>query len=246
MKKSYLLTILGIIVASLTFAQSEETRNLSSFSKISAQEGIDVYIKEGSKEEARIVAKSVDSDEVLTDVSGGRLKIHLEGNSHNNVSVEVYVTYKSLNSLEASSAASISGKDLITTSGDFDIEVSSAGDIRAKIKANELNIDVSSAGDAKLEVDVDEIEADVTSSGDVELRGSARIQNIEVGSAGEYDADGIESEEVDVEANSGGSIRVNVTDKIDGRANSGGRIRYQGSPKYVDVSANSGGSVRKF
>lgn len=245
MKKSYLLTVLGIIVASLTFAQSEETRNLSSFSKISAQEGIDVYLKEGSKEEARIVAKSVDADEVLTDVSGGRLKIHLEGNNHDNVNVEVYVTYKSLNGLDASSAASISCDDLITSSGDFDVEVSSAGRIQARIKSDEISIDASSAGDAELEVDVDEIEADVSSAGDVEISGSARIQDVEVGSSGDYDADEVVSEEVDVDASSGGSIRVNVTNKIKGSANSAGKIRYKGSPKYVDVSANSGGSVRK-
>lgn len=245
MKKSFLLTLIGIAVASLTFAQSKETRNLSSFSEISAQEGIDVFLTKGSREEVKIVAESVDADEVLTDINGGKLKIHLEGNSHNNVDVEVYVTYKSLDALQASSAASIFGKELITTSGDFEIDVSSAGDIRAKIKAGELKIDASSAGGVELEVEVDAIRADVQSAGDVEVTGMAREQEVEVESSGDYDAEDIESESVNVEASSGGTIRVNVSSRIDGNANSGGTIKYKGSPKYVDVSTSSGGSIRK-
>ncbi|MEQ9007554.1 MAG: DUF2807 domain-containing protein, partial [Ekhidna sp.] len=89
MKKSLLITLLGIFVAGAALAQSEETRSLSSFSEISAHEGIDVFIKAGDKEEARIVSDSHDLDEVLTEVSGGRLKIHLEGNNHRNIDVDV-------------------------------------------------------------------------------------------------------------------------------------------------------------
>ncbi len=245
MKKSYLITLLGVLIASFTFAQSEETRSLSSFSRISANEGIDVYLKEGDKEEARVIARNIDLDDVLTDVSGGRLKIHLDGNNHRNIDVEVYVTYKSINAISVSSAASVRAEDKLETSGDFDVDVSSAGDLEATIKADELSIDVSSAGDAELEVEVDEIEANVSSAGDIEVSGSARMQDIEAHSSGGYDAYDVESEEVDVSASSGGSIKVNVSQKVDARASSGGTVRYRGSPRYVDVSSSSGGTIRR-
>ena len=123
MKKSLLITLLGIFVAGAALAQSEETRSLSSFSEISAHEGIDVFIKAGDKEEARIVSDSHDLDEVLTEVSGGRLKIHLEGNNHRNIDVDVYVTYKSINAISASSAASLTAEGTIDANGsDFDID----------------------------------------------------------------------------------------------------------------------------
>jgi hypothetical protein len=246
MKKSILITLLGVFVAGFTFAQSEETRSLSSFSRISAQEAIDVFITQGNKEEARIVADNIDLEDVLTEVNGGRLKIHLDGNKWRNVDVEVYVTYKSISAISASSAASLTSQEQINASGDFDVDVSSAGDIKASIKADELSIDASSAGDAELEVDVNEIEANVSSSGDVEVSGSARMQDIEASSSGDYDAYDVESEEVDVSASSGGSIKVNVSEKVDARASSGGNVRYKGSPRYVDVSSSSGGSVKKY
>lgn len=248
MKKSFIITLLGILVAGATFAQSEETRSLSSFSEVSAHEGIDVFLKEGNKEEARIVSDSHDLDEVLTDVSGGRLKIHLEGNNHRNIDVEVYVTYKSLNSISSSSASSITSEGTIDANGgDFDVDVSSAGDIIASIEnADEVSIDASSAGDAELKIQANEIEADVSSAGDIEVEGTAKKQDIEASSSGDYYAFDLESEEVEASASSGGSIKVSVSADLDARANSGGSVKYKGNPKYLNANSNSGGSVRKY
>jgi hypothetical protein len=247
MKKSFIITLLGILVAGATFAQSEETRNLSSFSEISAHEGIDVFIKAGSKEEARIVSDSHDLDEVLTEVSGGRLKIHLEGNNHRNIDVEVYVTYKSINAISASSAASLTAEGSIDANGnDFDVDVSSAGDIDASIEnADEVEIDASSAGDARLKIEANEINAEVSSAGEIEISGVTKKQDIQASSSGDYDGYDLESEEAEASASSGGGIKVNVSKKLDARASSGGSVRYKGSPTYLDASSSSGGSVRK-
>ncbi|WP_370087683.1 head GIN domain-containing protein [Ekhidna sp.] len=247
MKKSIFITMLGILVAGITFAQSEETRNLSSFSEISAHEGIDVYISKGDKEEARIVSDSHDLDEVLTEVSGGRLKIHLEGNNHRNIDVEVHVTYKSINSISAASASTLIARGTIDANGgDFDVDVSSAGDIEATIEnADEVKIDASSAGDARLKISANEIEADVSSAGEIEIEGVAKKQDIEVSSSGDYDGYDLESEEVDARASSGGSVKVSASKKLDARASSGGTIKYKGNPQYLDANSSSGGSVRK-
>ncbi|MEQ9468408.1 MAG: head GIN domain-containing protein [Ekhidna sp.] len=247
MKKTLLTSILGILVAGFALAQSEETRNLSSFSEIAAQEGIDVFIKQGDKEEARVVSESHDLDEVLTEVSGGRLKIHLEGNNHRNIDVDVYVTYKSIQAISASSAASLTSEGTIDANGnDFDVDVSSAGDVDAKIEnADELSIDASSAGDARLKVQANEVEAEVSSAGEIEISGKARKQDIGASSSGDYDGYDLESEEVEANASSGGTIKVNVSNRLDARASSGGSVRYKGSPQYLDASSSSGGSVRK-
>lgn len=248
MKKSFIALLTGVLVVGMTYAQSEETRSLSSFSRISAHEGINVYLEKGSKEEARVVARDIDIEDVLTEVSGGRLKIHIDGNRWNNrnIDVDVYVTYEEVNALSASSAASISARNPIETDGDFDVDVSSAGDVEAEIIADELTVDASSAGDANLIVNVNELEADASSSGDIEIEGVAKFQDIETSSSGDYDGYDVESEEVRASASSGGSIKINVTNRIDARASSGGSVRYKGSPRYVDVSSSSGGSVKKY
>ncbi|MEP5610711.1 MAG: DUF2807 domain-containing protein, partial [Cyclobacteriaceae bacterium] len=142
MKKSILTLVFFSFLSGLAFAQSEETRSLSSFSKVSAQESIEVYLKKGDKEEARVVSDNIDLSDVRTDVSLGRLKIHIEDNDrwsrNRNVDVKVYVTYKSVNALSSSSSSSIEVEDKLETSGDFDVDVSSSGYVRASLKADEL------------------------------------------------------------------------------------------------------------
>jgi len=244
MKKLVIITI--VLFAGLMANAQEETRKLSSFSEISVQEAIDAYIKSGDKEEIRIkTSGNIDLDEVLTDVSGGKLKIHLEGNSHRNVNVTVWVTYKSIKEVNVSSAASLVGKNTVNASGDFRISVSSAGDLELNLKADDLDIEVSSAGDAKLEVDVSSIDASISSAGDVEIKGFAKTQDINVSSSGDYDGYGVESEEAEVSASSGGSARVSVSEQLNARASSGGSIRYKGNPR-MDVSSSSGGSIKKY
>ena len=252
MKRIFLITVFGILTAGAALAQSEETRSLSSFSEIAAKEGINVFIKSGDKEEAKVISKSHDLDKVLTDVSGDRLKIYIDNGrkwkwkNNKNVNVDVYVTYKSISALSASSAASIDSEGVVQANSDFDIDVSSAGDINAKIVGiDELNIEASSSGDARLDVEAKEIKASASSSGGITIKGTVEYQDIEASSAGDYEGYDLISKEAKASVSSGGSIKVNVTEKMNGRASSGGSVKYKGEPKDVDVDSSSGGSVRR-
>ena len=245
MKKSLLVIVLGVLVAGTTFAQAEETRSLPSFSRITVHQGIDVFIKEGNTEEARVVTKNVDLDEILTEVTGKGLKVYLEGNTYSTVDVEVYVTYRSIHALGASSGASVTAEGEIEVDGDVDVDVSSGGDVAASIRANKLSIEASSGGDVVLKVQVDEIVADVSSGGNTAISGTTCSQGVKVSSSGGYYGYDLESERVDASASSGGSIKVNVSNKIKGKASSGGSVRYKGTPKHVNARSSSGGSVKK-
>ncbi|MEM6641537.1 MAG: head GIN domain-containing protein [Bacteroidota bacterium] len=251
MKKSCLITVLGILVAAAAFAQ-EETRDLRSFSTISASEGIDVFLLKGTDESARVVINSgnIELDDVLTEVSGSRLKIHLDDGKgwtkRKNIDVEVFVKYKSLEGLRASSAASISAENAIDANGDFEIDVSSAGDIEVEINnVQELDIEASSAGDARLVVEAEEIDAGISSAGGIEISGYATTQEIDASSSGDYEGFDLKSKEVDASASSGGSVEVNVNDRLRARASSGGSVRYRGEPTNVNSDSSSGGSVKK-
>lgn len=244
MKRILLLSTL-ILTATLVFAQKEETRSLSSFEYISAHEGVDVYFKAGSKEEARIKASGVDLDEVLTEVSGGKLKIHLEGNNHRNVDVTVWVTYKSLKGVSASSAADIKGENKVTCNCEFKISASSAGDVYVEVKADDLDVSASSAGDVDAKVEIaGDIDASVSSAGGIEISGTARSLDATASSSGDFEGFDLTVDEADVSASSGGSIEITVKEQMDARASSGGDVRYRGNPR-MDVSTSSGGSVKR-
>ncbi|MBL6445194.1 DUF2807 domain-containing protein [Fulvivirga sp. 29W222] len=212
-------TLSGVI------AQDTEVRNVGSFHEIRTGQAIDVYLKEGAKESVRLEVKGISLEDVLTDVSGGRLKIHLASGRHSHHVVKVYVTYVKLDHISASSASSVFSE--------------------GTIKGDRLEVNVSSAADVEVSINMNEVTVSVSSSGDLELKGRAKYLEISASSAGGVDAFDLESENVKVRASSAGGAKVVATKEIDARASSGGSIRYRGNPERSQTDSSSGGSVRK-
>ncbi len=222
--KKILLTLSGLFIVLSVFAQSKETRNLSSFSEISVSEAIKVELVKGNSEKAEVEVTGTDAENVLTEVSGDRLKVHMASGNWRNVNAFVRVTYKDLEEIDVSSAGSITTETAI--SGDrMEIDVSSAGKADLIFNVGQMELDVSSAGNFNAEGSVDEIEVDVSSAGSVSA----------------YD---LKCKNADLSASSAGSIKITVTDQIDARASSGGSIRYKGNPDKERVSSSAGGSVK--
>lgn len=224
MKKWIAILLMGF--GTLAYGQGAETRALGAFDELSVGEAIDVYITKGNKDEAKIVTKYIDSEKVLTEVSGGKLRIHMENGNWRKTDVKVYLTYKNLQSLSVSSAASVISENVVT--------------------ADNFEVSCSSSGSAKLELDVQFLEVDVSSSGDVEARGKAVKQDIRVSSAGDYYGFDVVSDEVYVRASSAGSAKVTASKILDAKANSAGSIRYKGNPDKEYVSSTSGGSAKRY
>lgn len=224
MKKLFLSTSL-ILLCFFAIGQDREERKLNSFDEVQVSQGIDAYLEKGTKESVKVEARGIPLDEVLTEVYGGRLKVHLSKNRWRDYSVTVYITYVSLDGISASSAANVTGKNII--------------------KGDRLDLDVSSAADIEVEVDVNDLSCDASSSGDIEVSGKTKYLDVEVSSAGGVDAYDLEAEIVKVDASSGAGAKVYATKEIDAEASSGASVRYRGDPAKSRTDTGSGGSVRK-
>jgi hypothetical protein len=222
----YLVLLLSVFSAIFGWAQESQTRDVKGFSGIRAMENVDVYIKKGDKEIVRVEATGVSADNVLTEVSGGILKVHMkDGNYRRGVTVKVYVTYTSIDKLSANSAGSIFSEETM--------------------RQKSLDINVSSAGSVEVSVDIDHITANASSGGDIELKGNAKAVDFEASSGGQISGFDLQSVKATATASSGGSVKVSVKDDFDARASSGGVVRYRGNPMKSSTNASSGGSVRK-
>ncbi|MFT6865676.1 MAG: hypothetical protein ACJA08_000499 [Cyclobacteriaceae bacterium] len=241
------ILFLFLFVGSQLAAQNTETRNLKAFKTVSVSQGINTYLSEGSTESARIVVSgNLDLEDVLTDVDGsGELDISLDGNNFRNVDVKVYVTYRKLEGLKASSAGSIQVRDDVSCDCTFEIDVSSAGEVEIDLKANSVELEASSAGNIEANIEAMEIEASASSAGEIEIEGKVREIEVQVSSSGDFSGYDLISESANLRASSGGSINLTVTKEIVARASSGGSISYEGNPQYTDKESSSGGSVRK-
>lgn len=244
MKK--ILIVIFVLAALLEGqAQNEETRNLPSFNKISVGQSIKLVIEEGNENTARIETTGVDTDKVLTEVSGSGLNIHMENGSYRSTTVKVYLTYKSnLEAIKASSSSSVTGKSVIK-SNEMSVKVSSSAFADLSVDAKELDIDVSSSARASLEVNAQDLDVEVTSSGRLELTGRTSFQRFHISSSGKFMAYGLQSERVKADISSSGSAEISVSDELIADASSSGRISYKGNPEKVIVDASSSGKVRK-
>lgn len=209
-----------------TFAQKSEERNVGNFSEVKVSQAINCYLKEGNNEKVRVEVDGIDLDDVITEVSGDRLNIHLDRGNFRNVHVKVYVTYKSLEEISVSSAADVYSESVI--------------------KSESLELSASSAGSMDLEIDVNELSISASSAADVELKGKANYFEVGASSAAEVDAYDVLSKKVRADASSGATIKVNATEEINADASSGASIRYKGNPLRSNTDSSSGGSVRKF
>lgn len=206
-------------------AQEIEERSVGSFHEVRTGQAIDVYLKQGTKESVRVEVKGISASDVLTEVSGGRLKVFLDHGNYSSHTVKVYVTYVKLDNISASSASGVFSEGTIT--------------------GDKLEINVSSAADVEVAVDVQEVIVSVSSSGDLEIKGRTKYLDVSASSAGGVDAFDLEAEQAKVRASSAGNAKVTATKEIDANASSGGSIRYRGNPERSQTDSSSGGSVRK-
>jgi len=225
MIKKLWASALLILVAFLSYGQQTETRSIGSFRGVKAGEGIDVYLKKGDSETLRLEVTGTSPTNVITEISGSYLKIHMKEGNFRNRTVKVYVTYVAVDKLAVSSAANIYAE--------------------GTIKEENMEISASSAGSIEVTIETTRVEVSASSAGEIDLKGKTGFLRAESSSAGEIDAYDIEAESVTAEASSGAEVKVNVTKELDAHASSGGSVRYRGNPTKSTTNSSSGGSVKK-
>lgn len=223
--KEFILAIVLVSFFQVCFAQHSEVRTVGSFRGVKTAEAVDVYLKKGDKESVRVETGSSNLSDVITEVSGTYLKIHMRSGSRGKEDVKVYVTYVQLDKISSSSASNIYGEE--------------------SVKAESMQLEVSSAASIELTLDVENLVASASSAGDMELEGKSGSVSFSASSAGEIDAYGLKAGKVVAEASSAGSVKVSVSNELMANASSGGSIRYRGNPSKSITNSSSGGSVKK-
>lgn len=115
------------------------------------------------------------------------------------------------------------------------LNISGVGDVNiASLDTDRLEIVISGAGD----VDVDSLAAeklvvDINGASDVRLAGRAMEQEVTICGVGEYRAEGLNSESVEIRLPGVGSVVVWATDTLDVQIAGMGSVKYYGSPRVI-------------
>lgn len=205
--------------------QQTQQRSVGSFSGVHASEGIDVYLKKGDKESVKVEVSEGRAEDVLTDVAGTSLKVHMRSGSSRVRGAKVYVTYVKVEKLVGSSGSNIFSDGVIN--------------------ASELIIHAASGANIEVEVDAKSVVAEANSAGELEISGKTGDLEAEAESGGVLNAYELMATDVKADASSGGSMRISVSEKLVANASSAGTIRYRGNPEKSVTNSSSAGSVKK-
>ncbi len=218
MKKIIFLFITLLSVYNVNAQETNsQTRNVGSFNEIYAGKGINVTLIEGDKEKVRVEIENADVTDVITEIDGRKLDIKLKTKIYKDMSVMVYVTYKSLKAISAGTGAFISADDILY--------------------AENMDLKAGSGSTIILDLDVKNLTASLSSS-KIEVVGKVDFQEVSSSTGGRYVADKLNSKEAIIKASTGGVAWVNATDRLEAKTNTGGKIHYKGNPKELSVKGN--------
>lgn len=227
-----IFTLLLITGVNNAFADTQD-RHLTGFTAINAGGSFDVYITQGSTESVKVEAPADVMDKLITEVSGGVLKIYTKNSNWGNFNwfggnhkkTVVYVTAKQLNGITESGSGDVYFKDGITT--------------------NSLKLRVSGSGDMVGKIDAKDVEIGVSGSGDMKIAGRAVTSTVGVSGSGDFSGSGLVTTNTTVHVSGSGDASVNVSEKLDASVSGSGDVSYSGSARNVSASASGSGSVHK-
>jgi len=270
-KQLFLLVLILISSISLTFAQTKETRNVSTFTKISFRVPGKLYLRQGSPQKVEIEGKKDVLEEIETEVNGDKLVIGKEGhwmnwNWGNNEDVTVYITVKDIEGISVSGSGDIIGETKISArnldlnvsgsgnmkveidaTGDVEADVSGSGDMYVKGKCGSFDSDVSGSGKVILTMNVvDRADFGISGSGKIEASGTAGNVRASISGSGKVLAADLETNRCEIRISGSGDIEINVKNEIDATISGSGTVSYKGNPSKVNSHSSGSGRVRKM
>ncbi|SHI80715.1 Putative auto-transporter adhesin, head GIN domain [Arenibacter nanhaiticus] len=205
---------------------TEERRPVQeNFTTVTASEGLNVFITQGSDFEILVEADENVLDLIGTDIKNGTLRIHAQENI-GKATKKVFVMLPKITALETSSGANMRTKNTITAK----------------------NVKLSASSGSRLQIEqlmADDIKAGTSSGASITLGGEVNNLYTKASSGASIDAKNLLSNICQAEASSGANIQINVSSSLEADASSGGHISYTGKAQLTQRKTSSG-SVSHF
>lgn len=207
-----------------------EARTLnSSFSSIKISGGIDLYLSAGDEAIAVSASESKYKDAIKTEINNGLLRIYFDGekawNNWKNKNLRVYVSFKSLEKLEASGACDVQVSGVITVPSLF-LNLSGACDFKGAVQVTDLKLNLSGASD-------------------VTVKGSAEKVTIESTGASDVKGYDLITEYCTAKASGASDINITVNKELTAHASGASDINYKGNAVVKEKHSSGASSVDK-
>ena len=211
-----------------TGAVQEEERILQEFTAITLNCSADVIIRDRIMDEKnKVVIKAQPNilPLITAKVSGGELKLDIEGCTSTSEAIEIWVYVDDISKISNEGSGNIISENALHADR-FEVNHNSSGNMQLIIKAN--RVDVNQDG-----------------SGKIKLDGNANMIDIDHSSSGECDAMALHAEEAKVNLNGSGNVSVFASKEMDLRLDGSGSILYGGKPGKLNTKDDGSGEIHE-
>ena len=202
-----------------------ETRAVSTFSKIDISGGFKVLLNQGNTEKLEIEVDENLIKLIETEVKGNTLYISSKKPIGNAKSLRVYITSVNVNEIKASGAIELKNKGIY--------------------HADNLDISISGAADIDLDLDVENLTMEMSGASETDLSGLANNVDIKISGAGDLDAKKLKTRNTSIDISGAGSAIVYAKKILNIEVSGAGSVKYKGNPK-VKKNINGAGSVTEI
>jgi hypothetical protein len=235
MKKIMLFVLLISLPAAWAGAQktmndaNAEKRNVSGYHAISVSGGIDLYLSPGSEAVAVSASETKFRDRIRTEVVDGVLKIwydydkafHLDINRR----MKAYVSFKSLDKLNASGGSDVS--------------------VDGSISGNSLALTLSGGYDFQGKVELSDLKVVANGGSDVNISGTAK--NLDIDASGGSDFKGYEltTDVCNIGASGGSDVYITVNKELSAESSGGSDVFYKGNGTVKEMRSSGSSGIKK-
>lgn len=211
--------LLGLASGPAAAQSASEERPVAPFSKLVAQNGVDVYLTQSTRESLRVEVEGFDLDDVVATVSEGELRLSNPAQSVfaalGGREARVYLGFVSLDTIQASGGSDIHGQGEIELEG--------------------LSVTASGGSDVDLEVRAQSLEFHLSGGSDLRLRGGARSLTVKASGGSDVSARAFDAERVGLSLSGGSDADVRASAAIEVDASGGSDVVIRGNPPQRQI-----------
>ncbi|MFN8254126.1 MAG: head GIN domain-containing protein [Bacteroidales bacterium] len=237
--KTKLIFIFLLVVSTLTSVQNlhaqfikgdgnvtRKSRDISGIQKVEIEDGIDLYISQGSTEKLEIEADENLHPFIKTEIENGTLKIYLSKSVWKSKTLNAYLTIKNIDGLSAS--------------GGSDVESSTT------LKIEELSVICSGGSDANLEIESSKLRFKASGGSDGKLSGKTKVFLGKASGGSDIKAYDLISGDCFIEVDGGSDAEVTVNGNLNASGSGGSDVKYKGNPTAIQSEMSGGSELSKY
>ena len=198
---------------------------LEDFNSISVVGSNDVIVKQGDKQEVKVIGHSNIIDKIELKVKNGVWKVQLQKGDYADYQLKYYITLPEIKAVDLVGSAKVTLSDF-NESKNISLKIISSGDIQL----NSMN-------------GFDNLKVDITGSGNIKANSEYSLIHkidIKITGSGNFNGGNLKAENCEVNITGSGNASVEVVQKLIAKITGSGNVYYKGQAEIVKEITGSG------